>query len=242
MIRIEQITKKYASGSQALKGVSLSIEQGETLCLLGVNGSGKTTLSSILATLHPPTSGDIFYNGKSIFGAEINNYRKILGLCPQKPNLHPLLDIEQNLYYDGRYYGFSDAQTKAKLEELIECFNLEKYRKYKPSELSGGYQQRVMICRALMHNPEFIILDEPTVGLDPSTRKHLWKIIKDLKKTVLLTTHYLEEAQALADRICILDKGRVILLDKTEKIRSAHNNSSLEDIFIKLTQEEADAS
>lgn len=239
MIRIEKVTKQYASGSQALKGVSFTIEKGETLCLLGVNGSGKTTLSSILATLHPPTSGDIFYNEKSIFGPEINNFRKILGLCPQKPNLHPLLNVEENLYYDGRYYGFSDQETKKKLNELVDCFQLEKYRKYKATELSGGYQQRVIICRALMHNPEFIILDEPTVGLDPATRKHLWKIIADLKKTVLLTTHYLEEADALADRICILDKGRVILLDSTKNVRSMHNNSSLEDIFIKLTEEEA---
>lgn len=239
MIRIENITKRYASGAQALKGVSFTIEKGETLCLLGVNGSGKTTLSSILATLHPPTSGDILYNDKSIFGSEINNFRRILGLCPQKPNLHPLLNVEENLYYDGRYYGFSHEQTKKKLDELVECFGLEKYRKYKATELSGGYQQRVIICRALMHNPEFIILDEPTVGLDPATRKHLWKIIGDLKKTVLLTTHYLEEADALADRICILDKGRVILLDSTQNVRSMHNNSSLEDIFIKLTEEEA---
>lgn len=239
MISIKKVTKRYAAGNLALKGVSLEIEKGQTLGLLGVNGSGKTTLSSILATLNPPTSGDIVWEGKSIFGKNINNFRRILGFCPQKPNLHPLLTVEQNLYYDGRYFGFSEAETRKKLDELVERFKLEKYRDFKPDQLSGGYQQRVMIARALMHNPEFIILDEPTVGLDPSTRRHLWKTIKELNKTVLLTTHYLDEAEALAKNICILDKGNVKLIDTTENIKKAHDNSSLEDIFVKLTDEES---
>lgn len=239
MISIQNVTKRYASGNLALKGVTLEIEKGQTLGLLGVNGSGKTTLSSILATLNPPTSGDIVWNGESIFGKNINNFRRILGFCPQKPNLHPLLTIEQNLYYDGRYFGFSESQTNKKMYELIERFRLGQYRNFKPDQLSGGYQQRVMIARALMHSPEFIILDEPTVGLDPATRRHLWSTIKELNKTVLLTTHYLDEAEALAKNICILDKGNVKLIDTTENIKNAHENKSLEDIFVKLTEEES---
>jgi ABC-2 type transport system ATP-binding protein len=238
MIVIDQVKKTYSSGTEALKGVSFTIEKGEILSLLGVNGSGKTTLSSVLATLHPPTSGDILWNGISIFGSNINAFRKILGYCPQKPNLHPLLTVEQNLYYDGLYFGLSDKESKRKMAELFENLSIGKYADFKPSELSGGYQQRVMIARALMHNPEFIIFDEPTVGLDPSARKHLWGIIKDLGKTVLLTTHYLEESEALSDRICILDKGKVMLIDRTENIKAANDNSNLEEIFIKLTQEE----
>ncbi len=239
MIEINQIKKTYASGTEALKGVSFTIQKGEILSLLGVNGSGKTTLSSILATLHPPTSGDILWNGESIFGRKINEYRKNLGYCPQKPNLHPMLTVEQNLYYDGLYFGLSEAQIKEKMAELFASLGISRYASFKPSELSGGYQQRVMIARALMHNPEFIIFDEPTVGLDPSARKQLWQIIKNLGKTVLLTTHYLEESEALSDRICILEKGRMLLMDKTENIKVNHGNRNLEEIFIKLTQEEA---
>lgn len=238
MIEIKQIKKTFASGAEALKGVSFTIERGEILSLLGVNGSGKTTLSSILATLHPPTSGDILWNGVSIFGSKINEFRKILGYCPQKPNLHPLLTVEQNLYYDGLYFGFSAKQIAAKMAQLFASLNIGKYAKFKPSELSGGYQQRVMIARALMHDPEFIIFDEPTVGLDPSARKQLWDIIKNLGKTVLLTTHYLEESEALSDRICILEKGRVLLIDKTSNIKANNEKRNLEEIFIRLTQEE----
>jgi len=239
MISICNVTKTHPSGVQALRGITFDIIKGEILSLLGINGCGKTTLSSILATLHPPSSGDILWNGESIFGKNINAFRRIVGYCPQKPNLHPLLTVEQNLLYDGLYFGFDQTTANKKMLQLMDDFAITKYASFKPTELSGGYQQRVMIARALMHEPEFLIFDEPTVGLDPNTRKQLWQIIKALNKTVLLTTHYLEESEELSNRICIMDKGKIVLLDSTANLKSTHENKDLEEIFIKLTDEES---
>jgi ABC-2 type transport system ATP-binding protein len=237
-----QIVKKYQTWRQtitALNGVSFDIYKQEIISLLGINGAGKTTLSSILATLHPPTDGTIRYNGTSIYD-DIYTYRKLIGYCPQNPNLHPLLTIKQNLVFAGLFYGMheSDAQERAQL--LIEQYNLERYADEFIMSLSGGYKQRVSIARTLMHNPEFIIFDEPTVGLDPHIRHKLWDYIKELKnngKTILLTTHYLDEAEQLSDRICILNKGVVKLIEKTEHLKQAYQQQTLEKIFIQLIEE-----
>lgn len=237
-IKVKNVTKIYTNGTAALRNVSFDIFEKEIIGLLGVNGSGKTTLSSILSTLHPPTNGDIIYGGQSIF-KDINSYRKFIGYCPQKPNLHSLLTVEKNLYYDALYFGFSHKVAKIKLESLLEKLDLKAYRHSKPEELSGGYQQRTMIARALMHDPKVIILDEPTVGLDPSIRRKLWAIIKDLNKTILLTTHYIDEAEYLSDRICILDAGQIMYLDTPNSLKKKHQTTNLEDIFIKLTEEES---
>jgi len=239
-IKIDNISKIYSDGTKALKGVSLNIQQGEILGLLGVNGSGKTTLSSILATLIPPTEGSISYQKNSIY-KDINQYRRIIGFCPQKPNLHNDLTVRENLYFDALYFGFSEKEALNKLDELIEKLSLQKYINAKPKTLSGGYKQRVMIARALMHNPKFVILDEPTVGLDPHIRRNLWEIIKDLKKndiTVLLTTHYLDEAEKLADRVCVLDKGKIITIDTSKNLKKRFKEKDLESAFIQLIKEQ----
>ena len=235
LLSLKGITKQYGA-TQVLHGINLDIMKGEIISLLGVNGAGKTTLSSIIATLHPPTSGDIIYQGTSIYDA-IAEYRLKLGYCPQKPNLFPQLTLEQNLLFAGRFYGLDDAQIRPRIDTLIKQFELERYLDQKADVLSGGYKQRFMIARSLIHQPDFIILDEPTVGLDPHIRRQLWSMIKELKQsgiTVLLTTHYLDEAEKLSDRVCMLDKGRIRLIDTPDKLMADFKQNNLEDVFIEL--------
>jgi len=243
LLELKDVKKRYQDTKRvvhALKGVTFNIFKGEIIGLLGVNGAGKTTLSSILATLHPVSDGDILYNGVSIY-KDVPEYRKIIGFCPQKPNLNPMLSIEQNLTFAGRYYGLSKQDVEQRKATLMKKYELEQYKDSFPRALSGGYQQRAMIARALMHNPKLVILDEPTVGLDPHIRHQLWDNIKSLKKegvTVILTTHYLDEAEILSDRICILDKGKIKLIDTPENLKTKYKKSKLEDVFIQLMNEE----
>ena len=236
-IRLENI-KKYYGSFEALKGIDLEIYQGEILSLLGVNGAGKTTLSSLIATLHPPTQGDILYKGESIY-TDVPAFRYKLGFCPQRPNLNQMLTLEQNLVLAGRYYGLSDAKIKERIATLSDQLGLGTYMRHKAHMLSGGYKQRFMIARSLIHEPALVILDEPTVGLDPHIRRNLWEIIRGLKKqgiTVLLTTHYLDEAEKLSDRVCILDKGQIKLIETPEKLKADFKQTNLEDAFVALLQ------
>lgn len=244
-IEIKNLKKYFvdkAKTTRALDNISLEIYQGEIFGLLGVNGAGKTTLSSILATLHPPTSGEILLNGKSIY-EDIIEYRHLIGFCPQKVNLINDITVLENLVRTGRYFGISEKTISQRVDELVSKYELSKYLDSKPDRLSGGYRQRVLIARSLMHSPKIIILDEPTVGLDPNIRHNLWNNIKDLKKegvTVVLTTHYLDEAEMLSDRICILDKGAILLIDTPQNLMSTYKKSRLEDVFIQLTKEETE--
>lgn len=239
LLEIKNIQKKYSTKQgtiEALKDVSLSIQQGEILSLLGVNGAGKSTLSGIIATLHPATSGDVLFKGESIY-KNIELFRSKIGYCPQKPNLKAMLTLEENLVFAGRYYGLSEDLIQARIKILAEQFSLNKYMKESASILSGGYKQRFMIARSLIHNPELIILDEPTVGLDPDIRRNLWDVIKGLKAqgiTVLLTTHYLDEAEKLSDRVCILDKGKIQMIDTPDQLMADFKQTNLEDMFIEL--------
>lgn len=236
LIEIINLKKSYGD-FMALKGVSLTINAGEVMGLLGVNGAGKTTLSSILATLHPATAGDILFKGKSIYG-NIPEFRKSIGYCPQKPNLNPLLSMRDNLYFAGRYFGMSEQQIAARLTELDERLGIGEYINHKADELSGGWKQRYMIARTLFHNPELVILDEPTVGLDPDIRRQLWRYISHIAESgvsVLLTTHYLDEAEKLSDTICLLARGEVKLTGTPEQLMADAAKSNLEDLFIELT-------
>jgi len=245
LIKIKNITKQYRTKNDsinALDNVSFDIYRGEILGLLGVNGAGKTTLSSILATLHPPTSGDIMFEDKSIYQA-INIYRQQIGFCPQKPNLITNLTIRQNLLFAGQYFGLSEKVIAQRIAKLVKKYELKMYLNSKPDVLSDGYKQRVSLVRALIHNPKLVILDEPTVGLDPHIRRHLWESIKQLQKdgvTVILTTHYLDEAEMLSDRICILNKGTIRLINTPSNLKSKYQKSRLEDVFIQLMQEETE--
>lgn len=243
ILHIDNIVKEYSSQKKivrALDGVSFDIYQGEVFGLLGVNGAGKTTLSSIIATLHPPTSGDILYYGKSIY-KELFTYRNALGFCPQTQNLDTFLTVEENLIFAGRYFLLSKEVIAERVKTLLGLLELTRYASFKIDALSGGTKQRVLIARALMHNPKIVILDEPTVGLDPDIRKKLWQQIRNLKAmgvTIILTTHYLDEAEALSDRVCILNKGKVLLIESVAILKEKHQQDTLEDIFLHLVEEE----
>lgn len=242
LLELSNVKKQYQGHGtiiHALKGITLSIYRGEILGLLGVNGAGKTTLSSIIASLSPATEGKVLYRGQSIYDNLIE-YRKSLGFCPQKPNFDKKLTVAENLYFSGRYYGLSHEVTEERMHKLSKQFELEQYAQQSPMMLSGGYKQRLIIARSLMHNPDLVILDEPTVGLDPHIRRQLWDVIKELKKkgvTVILTTHYLDEAEYLSDRVCIIDKGLIKLIDKPENLKTQYNKGTLEDVFLQLMQE-----
>lgn len=244
ILEIQQLTKIYKTKKHqvdALKGVSFDVHHGEIISLLGVNGAGKTTLSSILATLHPPTSGDVKFRGKSIY-EDIIGYRQKLGFCSQRPNLDPALTVEQNLMFAGRYFLMPEDEIQRRVVELLDQFNLRKYASFEIHALSGGYKQRLMLARSLIHKPELVILDEPTVALDPGIRRQLWEQIKQLKGqgvTVILTTHYLEEAEILSDRVCILHNGSILLVDKPQNLKKQFEKPNLEEVFLHLTQEEA---
>ncbi len=243
-IKIVSVKKEYTTDQgvkHALKGVSLDIYQGEILGLLGVNGAGKTTLSSIIAGIHPATSGDILYQDRSIYD-DIVGYRRHVGFCPQKPNLDLTLSLEENLFFAGRFYGIPATEVKERVKTLIEQFNLQEYAQQKASVLSGGYKQRFLIARSLIHHPQLIILDEPTVGLDPQISRDLWQHILWLKargSSIILTTHYIEEAEELSDRVCIIDAGEIKVIDTPSNLKKLHNSDRLEDVFLLLTKQDA---
>jgi ABC-2 type transport system ATP-binding protein len=243
LLQIRDITKTFITKEliiEALKGISFDIYKGEIISLLGVNGAGKTTLSSIIATLHPATSGDILMGDTSIY-KDMMNYRYQLGFVPQKPNFDRLLTVKENLIFAGHYFLIPDRIIKERVESLLEQFDLVRYANSMADILSGGYKQRLLIARALMHKPSFLILDEPTVALDPHVRRQLWDTILELKTegvTIILTTHYLDEAEYLSDRVCILDKGLVRLIDTPQNLLSTYNKDKLEDVFIQLLQED----
>lgn len=241
LLRLENVSKEYRRGKtpvRALNNVSLDIYEGEILGLLGVNGAGKTTLSSIIATLIPATSGTITFQGASLY-ENMMSYRRVLGFCPQKLNVNPANVVEDGLALTGRIFGLSEDEISQRMEKLIKQFGLQPHRHKAISELSGGYQQRFSLARALMNNPKLVILDEPTVALDPHIRRQIWELVRELKSlgvTVLLTTHYLDEAEALADRVCILDQGQIKLIDKPENLKTQFSKTNLEDVFIQLME------
>lgn len=240
LIEIRNLSKAFLGRKgeikEALKDINFKIYQGEVLGLLGVNGAGKTTLSSIIASLHPPTSGDVLWNSKSIY-QDVIAYRRIIGFCPQFPNLDKDLSIEENLVFSGLYFGLSKKEIEKRKEMLIEQLELGVYRKSTAKVLSGGYKQRFLIARTLMHRPKLVILDEPTVGLDAHIRRQLWEIIKSLKKegvTVLLTTHYLDEAEYLSDRVCFIHEGKMYTIDSPHSLKKKYNKDSLEEVFLQF--------
>lgn len=244
LLEVRKVSKTYFNkkgnvAKQALHQASFDIYKGEVFGFLGVNGAGKTTLSSILATMHPPTSGDILWNGKSIYH-QLIEYRKIVGMCPQKPNIEKRLDVEENLLFAGRCYGLTEEETHSRKNALVSQFELEEFLHTKTDQLSGGYRQRFLIARALMHKPQLMILDEPTVGLDPHIRRQIWEVIKMLKSahvSVILTTHYLDEAEYLSDRVCLIHNGLIRTIDTPDNLKKFHQKNNLEEVFLKFVDD-----
>ncbi len=238
-IKTEHLTKRYKSLT-AVDRLDLSVEEGELFGLLGVNGAGKTTTVKMLTGLIQPTDGDAFILGKSIV-KQAADVKKIIGVSPQETAVAPNLTVKENLQFICGIYGFSKKKTEERTEAMVKAFHLEKNLSKKAGKLSGGYQRRLSIAMALISEPKLLFLDEPTLGLDVLARSELWEIIRKLKGkiTVILTTHYMEEAEALCDRIAVMKEGIVIACDRPERLLEKTNSTRMEEAFIKIVRGES---
>ncbi len=235
-IRIEALTKTYQD-VVAVDALSLSVRRGELFALLGVNGAGKTTTIKMLSCLTRPTSGDAFLNGNSIC-REAAAVKSIIAVSPQETAVAPGLSVYENLVLMCGVHGFSRAKQAAKIAELTERLGLASVSGKQAGKLSGGWQRRLSIAMALISEPEILFLDEPTLGLDVLARSDLWDLIRALKGriTIVLTTHYMEEAEALSDRIAIMKDGKLLICDTADQIKEAAGTDSFEQAFIRAVR------
>ena len=233
-IRTENLHKEYKDVT-AVKSLNLAVEEGELFSLLGVNGAGKTTTIKMLSCLTKPTSGDAFLMGKSIVrdAAEV---KSVIGVSPQETAVATKLTARENLELIAGIYGSTRKEAKEKAAAMLEEFHMQEVAGQRAGTLSGGWQRRLSIAMALISQPQILFLDEPTLGLDVLARRELWNIIEKLKGrvTVILTTHYMEEAASLADRVAILAHGRLRLCGTVQEILDAAGETDFENAFIKL--------
>lgn len=235
-IRIDNLTKKYRD-VVAVDNLSLKVKEGELFSLLGVNGAGKTTTIKMLSCLTKPTSGDAYLLGKSI-QTDPSEVKSIIAVSPQETAIAIGLSVKENLELMCGVHGFDKDKRNAKIDELTELLGLKSIINKKAGKLSGGWQRRLSIAMALISEPEILFLDEPTLGLDVLARSDLWDIIRSLKGkvTIILTTHYMEEAEALSDRVAIMKDGRLIVCDTVEKIKEIANTNNFEEAFVKIVK------
>jgi daunorubicin resistance ABC transporter ATP-binding subunit len=227
-------TYRNARGAvPAVRGIDLEVRRGEFFGLLGPNGAGKSTTIGMLTTLVVPTRGEAYVCGLDVASRPVEVKRRI-GMVSQNNTLDNDLTAAENLEFRGRYFGLTGRAARRRADELLEMFNLTDRRGANPMELSGGQAKRLMICRALVHRPEVLFLDEPTAGLDPQTRVNVWEMMRGLQaegQTILLTTHYMEEAEALCERISIIDHGTMLATDTVDRLK----NSTGADTVITVT-------
>ncbi|MCO6041017.1 ATP-binding cassette domain-containing protein [Thermococcus alcaliphilus] len=232
-IEVENLVKKYGD-FEAVKGISFKVKRGEIFAFLGPNGAGKTTTVHVLTTLLKLTSGKAIVAGHDVV-KEPMEVRKRIGIVFQDPSLDRELTAYENMYIHGRIYGLGGNELKNKIEGLLKFVELWEFRDKPVKYFSGGMQRRLEIARALLHEPEVLFLDEPTIGLDPQTRAHIWDYIKAMKEehnmTIFLTTHYMDEAEQLADRIAIMDHGKIIAEGTAEELKKLVGNDV---IYLKL--------
>ncbi len=235
-IKIEGLTKKYRD-VVAVDGLSLCIAKGELFSLLGVNGAGKTTTIKMLCGLTKPTSGDAYLLGKSIC-KDTAEVKSLIAVSPQETAVAPGLSVYENLELICGVHGFTKAKQSAKIKELTELLGLGNVIGKKAGRLSGGWQRRLSIAMALISEPEILFLDEPTLGLDVLARRDLWDVIRSLKGrvTMVLTTHYMEEAQALSDRVAIMKDGKLLICDTPEGIKKTTQTDTFEQAFIRIVK------
>lgn len=235
-IKIEGFTKKYKE-VVAVDNLSLAVHKGELFSLLGVNGAGKTTTVKMLSCLIQPTSGDAFLNGKSIC-KDAAAVKSLIGVSPQETAVAPGLSAYENLALMCGVHGFSKEKQKTKIAELTELLGLKAVIQKKAGKLSGGWQRRLSIAMALISEPEILFLDEPTLGLDVLARSDLWDLIRSLKGkvTIILTTHYMEEAEALSDRIAIMKDGKLLICDTPDKIKEMAGTDHFEQAFVNIVK------
>lgn len=231
-IETKKLTKKFKE-KIAVDGIELKINKGELFALLGTNGAGKTTTIKMLSTLILPTNGEIKINGLDII-KDRQKIKEILNVSPQETAIAPNLSVKENLEFMAGVYQIPKMQEK--INELVKLFKLEEVLKQKAKTLSGGWQRKVSIAISLINEPEILFLDEPTLGLDVIARKELWKIIENLKGkiTIILTTHYMEEAQELSDRIGIMAKGKLIDVGTAKELMEKSETDNFEDAFVKI--------
>jgi ABC-2 type transport system ATP-binding protein len=237
IVEIEKLTKVYLAKQRvvALEGIDLELKQGEIFGLLGPNGAGKTTTISIATTRALPTSGRVRIKGIDVVKHPAHA-RRMIGVVPQFNTLDRSLTVFENLYFHCRYFGFSHAHAKSRSLELLTQFMLSERRDAYPPQLSGGLAQRVQIARAIAHRPTVLFLDEPSAGLDPQSRMAMWSAVEGLRTegiTVLLTTHYMEEADSLSDRLAIIDYGRVLALGSPEKLKATLGAHTIFDLKLR---------
>ena len=235
-LHIEGLRKRYPTGVEALGGVSLRIEPGEFFGLLGPNGAGKSTLIHCTTGLAQPTGGSIEVFGHDAIG-DYAAAREAVGLAPQELNLDWFLTVEETLDYHAGYFGMPKRERRERTSELLETFSLVDKRKERTRTLSGGMKRRLILARALMHRPRLLILDEPTAGVDIELRLELWHYVQRINQegtTILLTTHYLEEAEQLCDRIAFINGGQIIAQGTGAELETTYGVESLEDAYLSL--------
>ncbi len=236
-IKIENLTKRYKD-IIAVNDISFTVNSNEIFALLGANGAGKTTTIKMMTALTPPTNGDIFYNNLNL-KYNIGEIKQFINISPQETAIAENLSVKENLIFIAGIYGFNKEQAQTKANAIIEQFNLAEAQNKRAKLLSGGMKRRLSIAMALVSEPKVLFLDEPTLGLDVLARAELWKLISSLKEkmTVILTTHYMEEAENLADTVAIMKSGKIIELDTPKNIVAKMQTTNLEQAFIKLAQE-----
>ena len=235
-IKILGLTKKYKK-LVAVDNLSLDIQKGELFSLLGINGAGKTTTIKMLSCLSTPTDGDAIILGHSIKN-EPHAVKSLIAVSPQETAVASGMTVRENLELICGIYLFSKEKTKEKINELSTLLGLESVMDRRASKLSGGYARRLSIAMALISEPEILFLDEPTLGLDVIARSELWDLISSLKGrvTIILTTHYMEEAEALSDRIGIMKDGKLLICDTAENIKKAAGKDKFEEAFIEVVK------
>lgn len=237
-IEVHGLTKRYKD-IVAVDGLCLNVAQGELFSLLGVNGAGKTTTIKMLSCLTAPDGGDALICGRSIC-REASEVKSLIGVSPQETAVAPGLTARENLELIAGVHGFSKEKKKAKVEELTAALGLEGVLNRKAGKLSGGWQRRLSIAMALVSEPKILFLDEPTLGLDVIARSDLWELIRSLKSraTIILTTHYMEEAEELSDRIGIMRDGRLLVCDTAENIKAQTGTDKFEEAFVRIVKGE----
>ena len=233
-IETHNLSKKYKE-KYAVKILELAVSQCELYGLLGVNGAGKSTTIKMLSCLLPPTAGDCLLNGHSIV-KNTQEVKKIISVSPQETAVAEKLSVRENLEFIAQIYGFDRKTAKQKAEDIINRFELQEFAKQRAKTLSGGWQRRLSIAMALITEPEILFLDEPTLGLDVLARRELWQVISRLKGkiTIILTTHYLEEAESLCDRIGIMTRGELKAEGTAEELKKLAKADNFEDAFVRI--------
>ena len=235
-LKVEKLKKTYSTGVLALDGISLEVEAGRFFGLLGPNGAGKTTLINSIVSLARPDSGSVEVFGRDAY-LEFREARRMIGVSPQEINLDKFLTVEETMLFHAGYYGVPKEKAKERTEELLERFALTEKRKQRVNTLSGGMKRRVLFARALMHDPKVLFLDEPTAGVDVELRYKLWGYIRELNRgglTILLTTHYLEEAEALCEEIALINGGRIVAQGTIEELKWTYAAASIEEVYLKV--------